>query len=418
MTWGVGNPEARAGIAGLRALTSLLAGRPTEPGLNWDRVLDLARGHGVSPLLYWRLYKDGKSGGKGMSVPADVREELESDFYTTAARALLAERQLAEVLSVLARAGVSALVIKGAAVGTFYPDPALRPYGDLDLLVSQAQLKQSEEALNRLGYRCSTSKEWWSEHFYHLPPMVGDQGSLVVEIHWRLDHEDAVGRLPAEDLWARAVPWSVAGQRALRLDPVDTVLHLCRHAVVQHRARLGLRPLCDLAQVTDGWGQKEWDTLVQRTAGYDQARAVYLAFALAQQSLGLDVPAVVMAALRPAGALPLPDGLADSLLTLGTSMAAQVPVAVVQAGGQGTLAARLRYFLWHLFLPRDGMAVLYEIPADSPRIWLAYLRRPVHLLRRYGASTWDALRGRQEAHEVWQREIWLERWLAGEERAR
>ena len=64
------------------------------------------------------------------------------------------------------------------------------------------------------------------------------------------------------------------------------------------------------------------------------------------------------------------------------------------------------------------MAVVYGVPADSPRIWLTYLWRPVHLLRCYGGHTWDALCGRQEAHEAWQREVWLERWLVGGDRAR
>jgi hypothetical protein len=207
----------------------------------------------------------------------------------------------------------------------------------------------------------------------------------------------------------------VEGQPALRLDRVDTALYLCRHAVVKHRARLGLRPLCDLVQVTDAWGQDEWGTLVQRTAGYGLARPVYLMFALAEQALGLDVPAGVMAALQPADSTPMPGDLAGALLKLEDSTAARVPVAVVQAGARPTFAARLRHFLWHLFLPRDGMAVVYNIPADSPRIWLTYLWRPVHLLKRYGRPTWGALRGRQEAHDAWQRELWLERWLAAEE---
>jgi hypothetical protein len=47
-----------------------------------------------------------------------------------------------------------------------------------------------------------------------------------------------------------------------------------------------------------------------------------------------------------------------------------------QAGAKGTPLARLCHFLWHLFLPRDGMAVVYGVPADSPRIWLTYLWRP------------------------------------------
>jgi hypothetical protein len=412
-----GSLASEGGNPDLWALISLLAGHSLETGPDWSRVLELARGHAVSPLLYWQIYKTGGGGGRAIDVPADVREELESDFYTTAARVELAERQLARVLRGLADAGVSSLVLKGAAVGAYYPDAALRPFGDLDLMVSQVQLSESEEVLNRLGYRCSRPKAWWSDHFLHLPPMVGEKGSLVVELHWRLHHEHTVGRLPTEDLWARAMPWSVAGQPALRLDPVDTALHLCYHAMVQHRARLGLRALYDLVQVTDRWGQDEWAVLVQRAAMYGLARTVYLMGVLVEQTLGLDMPAEVMAALQPAESPPLPEGLVGALLSLDASPAGRVPVAAVQAGAQGTFAAKLRHLLWHLFLPREGMAVVYDIPADSPRIWLTYLWRPLHLLQRYGRSTWGALRGERSAYTAWQRERWLERWLAGEDRS-
>jgi len=419
----VGIGAARAvpdggGATGLRALSRLLAGGVPVPGLDWPTMLDLARAHAVSPLLYWRLEKEGQSTCPGDGMPPEVWDELESDFYTAAARELMAERQLAEILGLLAEEGISVLVAKGAAVGAFYPDPALRPFGDLDLLVPQVQAKQAEEALHRLGYSCSMPKAWWSDHLHHLPPMVRDEGSLAIEVHWRLDHEDMAGRLPAEDLWARAVSWSVEGQPALRLDAVDMALHLCLHAVVQHRARLGLRPLCDLAQVTDGWEQERWDALVRRTEGYGLARPVYLMLVMLEQLLGRDLPAEVMATLEPAGSAPLPEGVAEALLKLEPSMKARVPVAAVQAGFRGTFAARLHYFLRHLFLPRDGMAVVYSIPANSPRIWLTYLWRPVHLLRRYGGFTWGALLGRQEAYETWQRELWLEQWLAGEDQAR
>jgi len=64
------------------------------------------------------------------------------------------------------------------------------------------------------------------------------------------------------------------------------------------------------------------------------------------------------------------------------------------------------------------MAVLYDLPADSPRIWLTYLWRPVDLLRRYGRSAWDALRGKQAVRAALERDVWLEQWLrqeAGEE---
>lgn len=397
--------EGPAPRSALRVLGRLAMGASSETAADWDVLATLARRQGVAPLLFWRLVRGRQSDSK-TALPEAVREALRRDFFVSAARAMAAEHQLSRVLRALAEARVPAVVVKGAAAGAFYPDPALRAYGDLDLLVPLAQVKQAEAALNGLGYCCSKPAAWWLEHGHHLPPMICGGNRLAVEIHWRLDSEELPGRLPVEDLWARVEPWSVKGQPALRLEAVDAVLHLCLHAVVHHHAHVNLRALCDVAQVVAEWKRSEWDALTQRALNYGLARPVYLMLILLDQALGLAAPPDVMEALRPPGA-PLPDDLAERLLAP-AGEASPVPMAVVQARAKETPAARVRHLLWHLFLPRDGMAVVYGIPADSPRIWLAYLYRPFDLLRRYGRGMWDALRGRRAA---WEREVWLERWV-------
>ena len=90
-------------------------------------------------------------------------------------------------------------------------------------------------------------------------------------------------------------------------------------------------------------------------------------------------------------------------------------VGAVQAATEGPFAARLQHLMGSLFLPRAGMAMVYDLPADSPRIWLDYLWRPIDLLRRYGLSAWRTLRGERGAQAAWQREVWLERWLRSDE---
>ncbi len=398
----------------LRLLGCILAGLPTEPDADWACIVDAARRQRVSALLFWRL-GESNSGTEGWAdPPQEVMDELRQDLYAAATQAMLAERQLAKVLGALSEAGVPALVVKGAATATFYADPALRSYGDLDIMVPEAQIAVAEHALNDLGYECFASKAWWLDHFHHLPPMVSENGGLLVELHWGLDYQVDKGRLPANDLWTRAVPWNVQGQPALRLDAVDTVLHLCRHAVVQHRVYGAFRSLCDLAQITESWSHEEWTMLGRRALDYDLARSVYLMLVLAGRALNLAVPAEVISTLRPPGALPEPGELMRRLMR-SDAAPGRISVGAVQAAVDGSLGARLRHLVGSLFLPREGMAMVYKIAVDSPWIWLAYLWRPVDLLWRYGRSVWRTVRGERGAQATWRREVWLERWLRGDE---
>lgn len=393
----------------LCALGRLLAGLPPSSDMDWESIASLARRHGVSPLLYWRI-REAKAHSR-IEVEAEIQAALQEDLYTAAAHGIVAERQLVEVLRALHDADVLSIVVKGAAVAAFYPDQALRRSGDLDLLLRQEDLPRAEEVLFGLGYDYIKPKAWWLRQFQHLPPLERGSGGVHVELHWRLDSEQEAGRLPWRDLWPRAVPWSVGGEPAHRLDPVDTVLHLCRHAVVQHRARLGLRPLCDLALVTAGWDAAEWESLVHRSTEYALARPVFLMLSLMEQVLGRSLPAEVMTALKPPDEAALPEDSLRLFVDLDSDSAFAVPIVLVQAKVKGTATERLRSLLWHLFLPREGMGAVYDIPADSPRIWLTYVWRPVDLLARYGRSTWHLLRRQQASQMAWNREAWLEEWL-------
>ena len=400
---------------GLRALSQVLTGvrvsaDDLDPATDWVAVCDLAREHGMTSVLYWKMEKDGVA-PSAPHITAEAREGLQRDFYVAAARAMVAEWRLVSVLKALEAADVPALVIKGAAIAAWYPDPALRPYGDLDLLVRRTQLDEAVSALERQGYHCTYSPAWSLEYGYDVP-MASHDGTSVVELHWRLDYSAGVGCLPVEDLWERAIPYLMDGQAGLQLEPVDMVLHLCSHATVKHRAHLGLRPLYDLAQITRDWEPARWETLTRRASDYGLARPVFLTLTLSEQVLGLVVPEEVMSALQPAGNTPLPPTLVALLLDRPLrSQMIDVPAAMVQAGVERTLTGKLGRLLWHLFLPRHGMAVIYRIPADSHRIWLTYLRRPVDLLRRYGGTVWAILGGQQAARAAWGREAWLERWL-------
>jgi hypothetical protein len=385
--------------------------------LDWKALAELAQETGVSPHLFFQIrqlpHLRPVDGEPATELPPAVRRALRRDYASAAARKMAAEEQLAQVLEAMTDGSVTAMVLKGPTVASLYPDPAARAFVDLDILIPPAQLDQAEAALGRLGYRSTAPRSWALEHGYHLPPMKKEGGLLPVEIHWRLAAPHREHCLPVDDFWARAVPWRLGAQRALQLEAVDAALYLCWHEVMQNRVHLGLRALCDLAFMTSTWEPVGWDMLVARAGEYSLQRPVYLMLVLAGQALGLAVPAHPLADLQATSGGPFPEDLVERLLLPDGKRGSGVPVAALQAGAKVTPLARLRHIWWHLFLPRAGMARVYGVSPDSARIYLTYLWRPVDLLRRYGHSTWQAVRGDPVERAAWQREAWLEQWLRG-----
>ncbi|HSS20325.1 MAG TPA: nucleotidyltransferase family protein [Pyrinomonadaceae bacterium] len=60
------------------------------------------------------------------------------------------ERDIETVISQLRAAGVEPVLVKGWAIARHYADPALRPYGDIDLCVSPNQFANASEVLKEI----------------------------------------------------------------------------------------------------------------------------------------------------------------------------------------------------------------------------------------------------------------------------
>jgi len=88
------------------------------------------------------------------SVPKKFRERWAEAYYAAAARSALLSREMDRLLAALHEADIPAILLKGAILAeNLYPNPALRPMSDLDILVPHDRVLDAREVLERLGYR-------------------------------------------------------------------------------------------------------------------------------------------------------------------------------------------------------------------------------------------------------------------------
>lgn len=103
-------------------------------------------------------------------------------------RLIQAERQLQEVATALKQESIRFLLMKGPVMAwTAYQEPAVRVFGDLDLLVNPEHFIQARDTLIQLGYQCQfRSFETFrdSECNEIFPLGQEKQGFLGIELHW------------------------------------------------------------------------------------------------------------------------------------------------------------------------------------------------------------------------------------------
>src|SRR4051812_2594177 len=154
--------------------------------LDWEKVVDAAEYHGVTPLLLKNLL------GANARIPEQQLKQLEQNSARTVRQNLFLTSELLRVVSSLSEAGIETVPLKGAVLTTrIYRDIALRPFSDIDLLIRPEQLSTAETIVSKLGYEAEipvppAHRGRWMEQQCELTFRRAELSRL--ELHWDISH--------------------------------------------------------------------------------------------------------------------------------------------------------------------------------------------------------------------------------------
>lgn len=139
------------------------------------------------------------------------------------------------------------LLMKGPEVACRYPDPALRPYGDLDLHVRDAE--GARRNLLEAGLSPVDALPDQDRH-HHGRPLRLDRLPLMVELHRRPNWFPWLPPPPVEELIAAAIPSRVGVEGISTLSPEHHALVVAVHGW-RHGPLLSVGHLLDLALLAE-----------------------------------------------------------------------------------------------------------------------------------------------------------------------
>lgn len=207
--------------------------------------------------------------------------------------------RLGEVLHALGDAGIDTLVLKGAALVTrAYPDPALRPMDDVDVLVPSAQAPAAIALLRQTGWTPATRSPEASLRVNHAHGFEHGADHRL-DLHWHVLWE-CCGDGADADFWRDAVAIEVAGVPTRALDPTSQLLHVCVHGA-RWSAAPGLHWAADAAMILRAWGAEiDWARLTAQARGRRVTLPMRDALTFLAEALALPIPAHVIADLGSA----------------------------------------------------------------------------------------------------------------------
>src|SRR3569623_2116733 len=106
----------------------------------WDDLARIGAYHRLEPLLHWQLERRHQ----GLPVPPAIRAQWKAAFVASSRRQLGTQYEIRTLSRSLTAAGIPSILLKGAFLAFHaYPDPALRPLRDIDILVPDGRVGQT-----------------------------------------------------------------------------------------------------------------------------------------------------------------------------------------------------------------------------------------------------------------------------------
>jgi hypothetical protein len=197
----------------------------------WTELPKQAELHGMAPLLRHHLIQ------AGVSIPAETQRVITGLYLRHRRLNQIHTRALLDVLSLFEQAGLQAVVLKGLGLAyQYYPDPALRPIGDIDLLLKRADIFPALDLLAANGFQLLSS--WPSARLIPGELKVTSPLRNGISVHLELHHFEAGERsiIDAHSVNdefmgfdGSVAPLSIGKNIVYVPDYADTLLYLVKH---------------------------------------------------------------------------------------------------------------------------------------------------------------------------------------------
>jgi len=273
--------------------------------LNWDELICRANGQGVTPLLYWHL---SKSPAWWRGIPKSACDRLAALYHHNVRRNEMLLSELHELLAMMQEADIPIMLMKELhLLQTIYPEPGLRPLGDLDLLVQREDFERARFLLQEAGYKPELRHNPFKDRYgfgYHL---INREKGVWIDLQWNLCQREWAGenesrgkfRPPIQKIWERALPDHLAGRRVWKKSWEDLLLHLCVHA--EGHGFGELIQFCDIAAVIQRCGRVlDWKYLIETARAANLDASLYCTLRLVNEMWSVAIPEEVFKQLQPA----------------------------------------------------------------------------------------------------------------------
>ncbi len=353
---------------------------------DWQYVIDLADSHGLLSLLHHQLLSVADL------VPNTVALELQNRALINSQTVLSLVAELLKLQRSFDENCIAIASFKGPLLSQLaFGDMALRPAGDIDLLISQDNFHKGSEVLTSMGYRMTPalSRDQLRSHlsFHCEIPFVSEDSRTVVDLHWELAPASFVLRFAAADLWSRLQRVTLAGMSVRTFGDEDLILYLSMHGAKHLWRRLEW--IASLAEVLRR-SQIDWHAITNMALTTCTMRMLALGVRLAEVCFDVTVPAEVWRRIDVDNSMKqLAEEIKSNILYWPVTEPHSTETALYNLKIMDRKSDALISMMRALYIPTLSDFEAVALPGSLHALY--YALRPIRLSRSYTARAWQHL---------------------------
>jgi Uncharacterised nucleotidyltransferase len=365
-----------------------------ERPLDWLKAIDLASGHGLSPILSCQVQQHATA-----RVPETVRLCLKERFRAHTIRNFELTRELLEILSLLEKSDVDALAFKGPVLSQqLYGDLALREFLDVDILVAPTHASAVSALLSAQGFEPQFILS--RRQFARFQRSSSEMGlyhpakRVLVEVHWGLLSPGYSFSPAIQMAWESVQSVSIAGRSTKTFSAETQLLFSCLHQAKHNWSRLGW--LMDLAALIHQSPSMDWQQIQNRAGSFGTARMIRVSLRLVQRLFQVTLPGSITEWVESdVSSVKLAETILKRLLSVDTTADKPMPMDPLFRASMESSADRTFYWFDTILRPTPLEWALLPLPDG-----LYALYYPIRLGRLVWKHTAGRLLGRRMPLEV------------------
>jgi hypothetical protein len=355
--------------------------------VEWDFVVELINRHALHPLAYLNFRTYGAD-----RAPGYLLDWLRVFCEQVAIGNLMRTGQLVGLLEQFQTADINVIPYKGPVLTQLlYGDPALRLYGDLDLLVPAGQVRQAKQLLQDAGYIQSWPKQklTLAQEQLHLKTKYNFQfrraaDELAIELHWAVTPNYLHCPPNHAWLWERLLPYTLAGHPVTSFPPEEMLMVLCLHG--SNHCWIKLSWVVDIAQLIRRYPALDWLHVLNLARRWHSQRMLWLALHLVHTLLDVELPEGVQRIIQADQEVEkLAEAICSRLFSREYCCFSAFEEPILHLRMRERWLDRLRYG-WAMLTPTAKDIECLPLPQRLE--FLYYLIRPARLLYEHGAKPW------------------------------